>query len=99
MTAISNSNSKDIIKERLKKISSLLQIISYETLEEILKQISVFRYNNLKKDFGMLSLMHGQKCYEILDQMEVEEDMKMKMRSHLNEFFESLTKITEVARA
>lgn len=96
MTAVANSGSKDVIKEKLKKISSLLQIISYETLEQILKQMSIFKYNNLKKDFAELSMMHGTKCYEILDEMDVDDEIKLKMRSHLNEFFNSLLKTTNI---
>lgn len=94
ISAISNTQNKDIIKEKLKKISCLVQFISVETLEEILKSISIFKYNDLKFEFTKLSLMHGNKWYRLIDGMNVSEDIKVKMKSHISEFSEDLVKVT-----
>ena len=94
ISAISNSQNKAIVKEKLKKISWLVQFISVETLEEILKSISIFRYNDLKFEFTKLSLMHGKKCYKLIDGMNVSEEIKIKMKSHISEFSDDLVKLT-----
>lgn len=94
ISAISNTQNKQIVKERLKKISWLVQFISVETLEEILKSISIFKYNDLKLEFTKLSLMHGKKWYKIIDGMNVSDDIKIKMKSHISEFSEDLVKLT-----
>lgn len=61
MTAIQNSNSRSMIKSQLKKISSLVHFLSIETLQEILKSISILSYKELKDEFAQISLMHAQK--------------------------------------
>lgn len=98
MTAIQNSKHKTVVKGQLKKISSLVQLLSIETLQEILKSISILSYKELKIEFAQLSLMHAQKWHEILDKMDVEEEVKQKMMHHINEFSEELIDITEVPR-
>lgn len=98
MTAVKSSGSKELIKAKLKKISSLLHVISYETLIQILKQISIFKYDNLHREFAQLSIMHGQNCRELLAKMDVEEDVKVKLHSHLDEFFDSLVKTTKTVK-
>lgn len=96
MSAIENRKDKDLVKKKLKKISSLVQLLSIETLQEVLKGISIFSYRDLKKEFAQLSIMHSQKCYDILDEMEIEDEMKFKMMSHINEFTEDLINTTGV---
>jgi hypothetical protein len=54
-------NNKEAVKTQLKKISSLVQLLSIETLEEILKSMSIFSYKNLKVEFAQMSMMHAQK--------------------------------------
>lgn len=98
MTAVKSSGSKDMIKEKLKKISSLLHVISYETLVQILKQISIFKYDNLRKEFSQLSMMHGQNCRDLLNNMDVDDDVKTKMHLHLDEFFDSLASTTKTIK-
>ena len=97
MTAAKSKESKQIVKEKLKKISSLVQVISYETLVQIIKQVSIFRIERLRKEFTELSLMHGQKCRELLEEMEVDEEVKIKMKIHLDEFFDGLVTTTKTA--
>ena len=97
MTAAKSKESKQIVKEKLKKISSLVQVISYETLVQIIKQVSIFRIERLRKEFTELSLMHGKKCRELLEEMEVDEEVKIKMKIHLDEFFDGLVTTTKTA--
>lgn len=96
MAAISNRRDKDLVKLKLKRLSSLVQLLSIETLQEVLKSISILSYKDLKDEFANLSIMHSHKCYEILDKMDVEEEMKIKMMSHIKEFTDDLTSITGV---
>jgi hypothetical protein len=85
-----------MIKSQLKKISSLLQLLSLETLQEIIKSMRLMNYKNLKLDFAQLSMMHGQKCFKILDNMDVEEEIKDKMKSHIKEFSDELIVTTDL---
>lgn len=75
-----------------------MQLLSIETLEEILKSMSIFSYKNLKVEFAQMSMMHAQKWHEILDNMDVDEEIKVKMRSHIKEFTEDLVNITGIER-
>lgn len=79
-----------MVKNKLKKISSLVQLLSIETIHEILKGTSILNYKDLKVEFAQLSIMHGQKCHEILKEMEVAGEAKSKMFNHINEFTEDL---------
>jgi hypothetical protein len=61
MSAMKSSENRQVVKSKLKKISSLVQLLSVETLQEVLKGISVLNYKDLKIEFAQLSLMHAQK--------------------------------------
>lgn len=98
MTAIQNSSSRATIKTQLKKISSLVQLLSIETLQEILKSISILSYTELRVEFAQISLMHAQKWNDILNNMNVEDEVKQKFQSHINEFSEELIEITGLPR-
>ena len=88
-----------MIKSQLKKISSLVQLLSLETLEEMIKSMRLLNTNILKNDFAQLSVMHAQKCHEILNDMDVDDVVKEKMRVHINEFTDDLIKITNTERS
>ena len=94
MSAMKNSENRQVVKSKLKKISSLVQLLSVETLQEVLKGISVLNYKDLKIEFAQLSLMHAQKWNHILDKMDVDSEVKDKMRSHISEFTEELIEIS-----
>lgn len=94
MSAIQNSENRQVVKTKLKKISSLVQLLSIETLQEILKGISILSYKDLKLEFAQLSMMHAHRWNQILDKMEVDPEVKDKMRSHISEFTDELVEIT-----
>jgi hypothetical protein len=48
----------------------------------------------LKNDFAQLSIMHAEKCHDILNDMNVDDVVKEKMRVHIKEFTDDLIKIT-----
>ena len=96
MSAIENRSGKEVIKNKLKKISSLVQLLSIETLQEILKSVSILKYKDFKKEFAQLSIMHSHKWYEILEEMDIEPEMKVNMMNHINEFTDELLTTTGV---
>ena len=96
MSAIENRSGKEVIKDKLKKISSLVQLLSIETLQEILKSVSILKYKDFKKEFAQLSIMHSHKWYEILEEMDIEPEMKVNMMNHINEFTDELLTTTGV---
>jgi len=96
MSAIENRREKEVVKTKLKKISSLVQLLSIETLQEILNSVSILKYKDFKKEFAQLSVMHAHKWFEILEEMDVEEEMRLKMMAHISEFTDELIITTGV---
>jgi hypothetical protein len=90
LSAIQNHGDREKVKNKLKKISSLVHLLSIETIHEILKGTSILNYKDMKVEFAQLSIMHGHKCHDILKEMDVADEVKSKMSTHINEFTEDL---------
>lgn len=90
LSAIQNNGDREKVKNKLKKISSLVHLLSIETIHEILKGTSILNYKDMKVEFAQLSIMHGHKCHDILKEMDVADEVKAKMSTHINEFTEDL---------
>jgi hypothetical protein len=57
---------KQKIKDHLSKVSSIVQYLSFETLETMLMTMKTLNLGRLKKEFLMLTAFHGNKvCHEI----------------------------------
>ena len=59
MTAIINQTEKQKVKEHLKRISNILQYLSFETIEKIMYEMQTYKIKKLQTEFLMLTHFHG----------------------------------------
>jgi len=62
----------------------------------MLKKMKIFKLDPLKIEFFHLSMMHGQKCHDIIKDMEIEPEAKKEMKQLIDEFIEELVEVTEL---
>ena len=55
MTAILNRSDKQKVKEHLKRISNMLQYLSFETIEKMLYDMKALDVSKLQNEFLMLT--------------------------------------------
>lgn len=60
MTAIINQSTKEAVKEQLAKLSSILQYLSFETMEAMLYQMKTLNLKKLQGEFIMLTQFHAE---------------------------------------
>jgi len=55
MTAIRNQSEKDKVKEHLKHISSMLQYLSFDTIENMIIEMKTLKLHKMQNEFLMLT--------------------------------------------
>ena len=70
------SSTKEIIKEQLKKLSSIVQYLSFETMEQMLYKMKTLNIKKLQTEFLMLTLHHAQEFHNKVDLMPLELETK-----------------------
>ena len=76
LVAVQDRGRKQAIKSTLGRLSAFIQYLSFETLEAMLRKMKILRINTLKTEFVHVSVMHGQKCHDLINEMEVDEVCK-----------------------
>ena len=84
MTAILNQSDKQKVKEHLKRISNMLQYLSFETIEKMLYEMKTLKVSKLQNEFLMLTHFHGQKVEAKIKLMEIDDEIKQKMMDQIN---------------
>lgn len=88
---------KQRIKDHLSKVSSILQYLSFETMETMLFQMKTLNLARLKKEFLMLTAFHGHKFCDEIGQLEgVEDHVKDGFRSLVRDFMNDLFEMAEL---
>lgn len=72
LTAIINQSEKQNIKEHLKKISNILQYLSFESIEKMIYQMKTLNMKKLQKEFLMLTDFHFQRVESSIDKIEID---------------------------
>lgn len=67
MTAIINQTTKAEVKEQLNKISSILQYLSFETMESMLYSMKSLNLAKFQTEFLMLTMFHASEFKTKLD--------------------------------
>lgn len=67
MTAIINQTTKAEVKAQLQQLSSILQYLSFETMERMLYSMSSFNLTKYKTEFHMLTMFHASEFKSKLD--------------------------------
>lgn len=97
MIGIMNQSTKQRIKDHLSKVSSILQYMSFETVETMLYQMKTLNLGRLKKEFLMLTAFHGHKfCDEIATLEGVEPHIKEGFTKLVTEFMAELFELAEM---
>ena len=94
MTAIINQTAKEIVKEQLEKISSILQFLSFETMEQMLYSMKSLNLTKFKTEFIMLTIFHANEFKSKLDAMPLEPHVKKAMYAQVEEFLRMLFEIS-----
>jgi len=79
-----DDNSK--VKEHLYSISNILQFLSFESMEKMLYQMKTLNIAQFQNEFLMLTQFHYQRIEAKLDEMEVDEGVKEKIREQISTF-------------
>lgn len=86
-----NQKNKQRIKEHLSKVSSILQYLSFETMETMLYTMKSLNLGKVRKEFLMLTAFHGHKFCEELERLDgIEEHVKDGFRKVVREFMDDL---------
>lgn len=97
MLGIMNQANKQRIKEHLSKVSSILQYLSFESMESMLYTMKTLNLGKLKKEFLMLTAFHGHKfCDEITSLQGVDDSVKEGFRKLVREFMNDLFAMSEL---
>lgn len=100
MVGIMNQSSKQRIKDHLSKVSSILQYLSFESMETMLYTMKTMNLGKLKKEFLMLTAFHGHKfCDEINSLQGVDDTVKEGFRKLVREFMQDLFTMSEIDQA
>ena len=94
MTAIINQTSKAEVKAQLQQISSILQYLSFETMESMLYSMKSLNLPKFQTEFLMLTTFHAHEFKQKVDQMPIEDHIKEAMLSQVEQF---MSKLFEVA--
>lgn len=76
-------------------MSSILQYLSFETVESMLYQMKTLKLNKLKEEFLMLTVFHGRKFCTDIDNMDIDESIKEGFHKLVNEFLRDLLEVSE----
>lgn len=71
-----NQSNKERIKEHLSKVSSILQYLSFETIEAMLYQMKSLNLAKFKTEFVMLTVFHAEQFNLKIQNLEVEEEIR-----------------------
>ena len=85
-----------MIKEQLNKVSSILQYLSFETVETMLYQMKSLNLAKFKLEFVMLTVFHAEQFSLSLEEMEVDNEVKESMKSLVNDFLGDLLQLADV---
>ena len=100
MVGIMNQSSKQRIKDHLSKVSSIIQYLSFESMETMLYTMKTMNMGKLKKEFLMLTAFHGHKfCDEINSLQGVDDTVKEGFRKLVREFMQDLFTMSELDQA
>jgi len=94
MAGILNRNNKERIKEHLSKVSSILQYLSFESIEKMLYSIKSLDFARIQKEFVVLTVFHSSRFLAEIDKMEVDTEIKENFHSMIHEFLEDLFAVT-----
>jgi len=78
------------VKERLQEISSILQYLSFETMESMLYQMKSLNLKKLQTEFCMLTMFHAHEFTNKIDSLPVSDQVKESMLLQVEEFMTSL---------
>jgi hypothetical protein len=86
MTAVINQAEKQAVKDHLRRISNMLQFLSFEFIENLLYKTKTLNFRPLQSEFLLLTEFHAEQTLARLDSMELEEEMKAKLREGVQQF-------------
>jgi hypothetical protein len=79
----------------LGKVSSILQYLSFETIETMLYSMKSLNIGKLKKEFLTITAFHGQKFCEEINKLDIEDNIKESFCKLVNEFMKDLFEMAE----
>ena len=88
---------KELIKKKLAKVSTLCPYVSLEAIEKLLMSMKTLNFNKIKKEFVLLTHFHGQEFFREIEEMNVPEEMKEGFKTIIKDFLEDVTEVTETA--
>ena len=95
MTAVLNQTSKAEVKSQLEKISSILQYLSFETMEQMLFSMKTLNLAKLQKEFLMLTMFHASEFKAKVDKMPLEEHTKQSIVAQVDDVFAQLCQVAD----
>ena len=90
MVAASGQANKEEVKVKLAGLSSVLQYLSFETLEAMLLQMKSLNLKHVQHEFLMLTLFHNKQLNAKLDNLSLEHALKQRVQEQANAFMRSL---------
>lgn len=83
------------MKSQLKQISSILQYLSFETIENMLYQMKTLQLAKIQTEFIMLTMYHGQQVRAKLDTLDLKPEVKIALLGQIEVFVEQLLDISK----
>lgn len=66
ISGVYNRRNKNLIKENLRKISTIVPFITLDTVEEILKSAKKLRIGQIQEDFILMTVFHANRFLGLL---------------------------------
>lgn len=85
---------KEKIKEHLSKVSSILQYLSFETIEAMLYSMKTLKFEKIRNEFIMLTLFHGEEFCSKLEAVNINKETKDGFQKLVQEFLHDLFELT-----
>jgi hypothetical protein len=77
-------------------VSSILQYLSFETLESMLYQMKSLNLSKFKQEFLMLTVFHAHQFNMRIDQLAIEGELKASLSQLVTSFLGDLLKMAEI---
>jgi hypothetical protein len=95
LTAATGQANKEEVKQRLAGLSSVLQYLSFETLEAMLLQMKTLNLRPVQQEFLMLTLFHNKEFNAKIDNLEIELALKQRVKEQANAFMQTLFELAQ----